>query len=90
MGFKGIKIKCRLEEPMFERLKAIRDAAGVDFKVTVDPNERFYTAEQAIELSHRLETLGNVEVLEDPSPKPIWRLHSHPPGDQPACGHAPE
>jgi muconate cycloisomerase len=68
-GFKGIKIKCRFEEPMVERLQAIRDVAGPDFKVTVDPNERFYTAEQTIELAHQLETLGNVEVFEDPIPK---------------------
>ena len=68
-GFKGIKIKCKIEEPMVERLQAIRDVGGVDFKVTVDPNERFRTAEQTIELAHQLEPLGNVEVLEDPIPK---------------------
>lgn len=68
-GFTGIKIKCKLEEPMFERLKAIRDVAGPDFKVTVDPNERFYTAEATIALAEQLATLGNVEVLEDPIPK---------------------
>ena len=69
LGFTGVKIKCRLEEPMYERLKAMRDVAGPGFKVTVDPNERFYTAAQAIELAGRLETLGNVEVFEDPIPK---------------------
>ncbi|MDP6039881.1 MAG: enolase C-terminal domain-like protein, partial [Candidatus Latescibacteria bacterium] len=68
-GFKGIKIKCKIEEPMFERLKAICDVAGPDFKVTVDPNERFRTAAQTIELAHQLEPLGNVEVFEDPIPK---------------------
>ena len=68
-GFKGIKIKCRIEEPMVERLRAIRDVAGPEFKVTVDPNERFRTAEQTIELAGQLEPLGNVEVFEDPIPK---------------------
>lgn len=68
-GFGGVKIKCKLEEPMEERLRSMRDVGGVDFKVTVDPNERFYTAEQAIELAHRLVALGNVEVFEDPIPK---------------------
>ncbi len=68
-GFHGIKIKCKLDEPMEERLRAMRDVGGVDFKVTVDPNERFHTAEQAIELAHRLVALGNVEVFEDPIPK---------------------
>lgn len=68
-GFRGVKIKCKLDEPMEDRLRAMRDVGGVDFKVTVDPNERFHTAEQAIELAHRLVALGNVEVFEDPIPK---------------------
>jgi len=68
-GFHGVKIKCKIDEPMEERLRAMRDVGGVDFKVTVDPNERFHTAEQAIELAHRLVALGNVEVFEDPIPK---------------------
>lgn len=69
LGFKGVKIKCRIEEPMYERLKAMREVAGPGFKVTVDPNERFHTAAQAIELARQLEPLGNVEVFEDPIPK---------------------
>ncbi|MBI4552353.1 MAG: hypothetical protein HY710_08825, partial [Candidatus Latescibacteria bacterium] len=68
-GFKGVKIKCRAQEPMYERLKAMRDVAGPEFKVTVDPNERFYTAEQAIDLARQFEPLDNVEVFEDPIPK---------------------
>ena len=68
-GFKGVKIKCRIEEPMVERLQAMKQVAGPEFKVTVDPNERFHTAEQAIELAHELAALGNVEVFEDPIPK---------------------
>ena len=69
LGFKGVKIKCKIDEPMVERLAAMRDVAGADFKVTVDPNERFHTADQAIELARQLEPLGNVEVFEDPIPK---------------------
>ena len=69
LGFRGVKIKCKLDEPMEERLRAMRDVAGPGFKVTVDPNERFHAAEQAIELAHRLVALGNVEVFEDPIPK---------------------
>lgn len=68
-GFKGVKIKCRIQEPMVERLRAMLEVAGPEFKVTVDPNERFYTAEQTIELAKHLEELGNVEVFEDPIPK---------------------
>ena len=68
-GFKGIKIKCRIEEPMIKRMRAILEVGGTEFKVTVDPNERFRTAEQTIELAAELELLGNVEVFEDPIPK---------------------
>lgn len=68
-GFRGVKIKCTIEEPMVERLRAILDVAGPEFKVTVDPNERFRTAEQTIALAAELEALGNVEVFEDPIPK---------------------
>jgi muconate cycloisomerase len=68
-GFTGVKIKCQLAEPLVERLQAICDVAGPEFKVTVDPNERFYTAAQTIELARQLEPIGNVEVFEDPIPK---------------------
>ena len=68
-GFTGIKIKCQIEDPIYERLKAILDIAGYEFKVTVDPNERFRTAEQTIELAKKLDGLGNIEVFEDPIPK---------------------
>jgi muconate cycloisomerase len=69
LGFKGVKIKCRIQEPMVERLRAMLEVAGPEFKVTVDPNERFHTAEQTIELARQLAPLGNVEVFEDPIPK---------------------
>ncbi|MBI4531015.1 MAG: hypothetical protein HY709_05780, partial [Candidatus Latescibacteria bacterium] len=68
-GFKGVKIKCRIQEPVVERLRAILEVGGPEFKVTVDPNGRFDTAEQTIALAKPLEALGNVEVLEDPIPK---------------------
>ena len=65
-GFRGVKIKCKLEDSIVERLQAILDVAGPDFKVTIDPNQRFYTAAQTIDVARQLEPLGNVEVLEDP------------------------
>jgi muconate cycloisomerase len=68
-GFKGIKIKCQIEDPMLARMKAILEVGGKEFKVTVDPNERFRTAEQTIALARELAPLGNVEVFEDPIPK---------------------
>lgn len=69
LGFTGVKIKCKADEPMRARLAAILDVAGPTFKVTVDPNERFYTAAQTLALAEELAPLGNVEVFEDPIPK---------------------
>jgi muconate cycloisomerase len=68
-GFSGLKTKCRIEEPMVERLRAMWDVAGSDFKVTVDPNERFHTVEQTLALAEQVKALNNVEVFEDPIPK---------------------
>ena len=69
-GFEGIKIKCALEDPNLERLQAVADAVGMDFKVTVDPNCRFYQPAQAIALADALGPLRQiVAVFEDPVPK---------------------
>ena len=68
-GFTGLKTKCQIQEPMVERLQAIWEVGGSDFKVTVDPNERFHTVEQTLELAEQLKELDNVEVFEDPIPK---------------------
>jgi len=47
-GFHGIKIKCALEDPNVERIRAVAEAVGTDFKITVDPNCRFYQPAHAI------------------------------------------
>lgn len=69
-GFHGIKIKCALEDPNVERLQAVADEVGLDFKVTVDPNCRFYLPCHAIALADALGPLRQlVAVFEDPVPK---------------------
>ena len=72
LGFHGLKMKCTIDDPWVERMQAILDAAGPDFKVTIDPNERFYRPEEAIRLAKTLERFPNVAVYEDPVPK--WNL----------------
>jgi muconate cycloisomerase len=66
-GFKGIKMKCALEDPMVERVKAIAQVIP-EMKMTIDPNCRFYRPSAALELARELEGY-NVEVFEDPTPK---------------------
>lgn len=71
-GFHGLKMKCTIDDPWEERIQAILDAAGPDFKLTVDPNERFYRPWEFLDLARRLERFPNVALYEDPMPK--WNL----------------
>jgi L-alanine-DL-glutamate epimerase-like enolase superfamily enzyme len=69
-GFHGIKIKCALEDPNVERIQAVAEAVGRDFKITVDPNTRFYYPAHAMQLADALgEYRQCVAVFEDPVPK---------------------
>ena len=69
LGFAGIKLKTILEDPNAARLEAIRDAAGPDFHVTVDPNERFYRLDDALPTITAMDSVGNMRILEDPFPR---------------------
>jgi muconate cycloisomerase len=68
-GFHGIKMKCAIDDPWEERIQAILDAAGPGFKVTIDPNERFYRPVEAIALAKRLERFPNIAMYESPVPQ---------------------
>jgi muconate cycloisomerase len=71
-GFGGIKLKCAIDDPWIERISAIVEATSPEFRITIDPNERFYRPHEAIALAEKLERFPNVEVYEDPVPK--WNL----------------
>jgi muconate cycloisomerase len=71
-GFRGIKMKCAIDDPWEERIQAILDVAGPDFGVTIDPNERFYRPVEAIALARKLERFPNIAMYE--SPVPQWNL----------------
>jgi muconate cycloisomerase len=66
-GFRGLKMKCTLEDPMLERVQAIA-AAAPEMKITIDPNERFYRPGATLELARQLAGYP-IEVFEDPTPK---------------------
>lgn len=69
-GFRGIKIKCEYEDPNVERVRAIAEACGKGFRVTLDPNCRFYYPANAVTLADALGPLReSVAVFEDPVPK---------------------
>lgn len=67
-NFTTIKIKCKLEDPVVDVIQAIADEAP-GIKAIVDPNERFYSYEQALPIAKELDRIGNMLVLEDPIPK---------------------
>ncbi len=69
LGFRGVKLKTTLEDPNVERLEAIRNAAGESFKVTVDPNGRFYRLDDAMRTLEEMDAIGNMAILEDPFPR---------------------
>jgi len=69
LGFHGIKMKCAIDDPWEERIQAILDATGPDFKVTIDPNERFYRPVEAIALAKQLARFPNIAMYESPVPQ---------------------
>ena len=60
---------------MVERVQAITDAAGPDFLLVIDPNERFYRPSEALRIAKELEQFPNIRVFEDPFPK--WNLDGY-------------
>ncbi|NKB67949.1 MAG: hypothetical protein GKR89_12885 [Candidatus Latescibacteria bacterium] len=72
-GFTGLKFKCRWEDgDIVDRVIAILEAAP-DLRVVVDPNRRFYTVENTLELARQLE--GRNVVFEDPIPRDDFNLY---------------
>ncbi len=69
LGFRGVKLKAALNDPNVERLEAIRDAVGVDWPVTVDPNGRFNRYDDALRQVLDMDAVGNLDILEDPFPR---------------------
>lgn len=68
LGFGGIKLKCVLEDPNIERVQAIYAACGPDFRITLDPNQRFHTIAATVKLAEALAGYP-IELFEDPLPK---------------------
>jgi len=73
-GFDCLKLKCAHTDPVIEWCGAIRDACGPDFKVILDPNQRFENVPTARRLAAGLAEIGNVLCLEDPIAR--WDIES--------------
>jgi muconate cycloisomerase len=64
MGFRGVKMKCALNDPIAERVRAVRNVAP-HFTIVLDPNERFEDVAGAARVSRSLENFDRV-VFESP------------------------
>lgn len=71
-GYGCLKFKASLEDDVVAWCLGIRDACGADFRVLLDPNQRWERPAQALSRLRPLERIGNVLAVEDPVPR--WNL----------------
>ena len=72
LGFHGIKMKCKIEDNnVAERVHAVHEAAP-ELRIVLDPNHRFHTLRQSLELARELDPHGYDLVFEDPFPPTNW------------------
>ncbi|HZT33677.1 MAG TPA: mandelate racemase/muconate lactonizing enzyme family protein [Bryobacteraceae bacterium] len=69
-GFRGLKMKCALEDPNVERVEEIAARCGPDFEIVLDPNQRFEHPAHALRIARRVEKYK--VTFEDPVPR--WNL----------------
>lgn len=67
LGFHGVKMKCKLGDPIAERVAAVR-AAAPHFSIMLDPNCRFDNPAGAIAVSRTLEKFDRL-AFESPVPQ---------------------
>jgi D-galactarolactone cycloisomerase len=65
LGFHNHKIKARSWN-VVETVRLMKEAAGPEYTVGVDPNTQFQYVPEAARLAHELEPFGTVAVFEDP------------------------
>lgn len=67
LGFRGMKMKCALGDPIAERVAAVREVAP-HFPIVLDPNERFHHPDGTREVARSLDGLDRV-TFESPMPQ---------------------
>lgn len=67
LGFHGVKMKCKLGDPIAERVRAVRQVAP-HFSIVLDPNERFENPAGAVAVSRLVEEFDRV-TFESPVPQ---------------------
>jgi L-alanine-DL-glutamate epimerase-like enolase superfamily enzyme len=69
LGFRGLKMKSKLGDPVVEQVKAIRDVGGGDFSVTIDPMYQWFSPHESLATLKLLEQFGPGLRIEDPFPE---------------------
>jgi muconate cycloisomerase len=67
-GFKGIKMKSKIGDPTVAQVKAIKDAGGDDFGITIDPMWQWLSPHDALYMLKQLEPHAKNLRIEDPFP----------------------
>ena len=67
LGLHGVKMKCKLGDPIADRVRAVREVAP-DFSIVLDPNERFESPQGAAMVSRALAEMDRV-TFESPVPQ---------------------
>ncbi|MFA9480036.1 enolase C-terminal domain-like protein [Phycisphaerales bacterium AB-hyl4] len=68
-GFRGLKMKSRLGDPVIEQLRVIRQIAGEGFAVTIDPMFQWLSPAHVLPMVKAIDHCNLAVKLEDPFPQ---------------------
>jgi muconate cycloisomerase len=66
LGFRGLKMKSQLGDPVLDQVEAIRTTAGENFGITIDPMFQWFSPEHVLGNLKRLEPHSHMLRIEDP------------------------
>jgi muconate cycloisomerase len=69
LGFHGLKMKSKLGDPVVEQVKAIKQAGGHDFHLTIDPMCQWLSPADMLATIRQLEPYAQNLQIEDPFPQ---------------------
>jgi muconate cycloisomerase len=69
LGFHGLKMKSKFGDPVVEQVKAIKNAGGDDFHLTIDPMCQWLSPADMLATIRQLEPYAQNVQIEDPFPQ---------------------
>lgn len=73
-GFRGLKMKSKIGDPVVKQVQAIKAAGGDDFHITIDPMCQWLSPAYALAVIRQLEPYANNLQIEDPFPQDMPEL----------------